>query len=467
MAPKVSVLVGTYDCARHVRAAIESVLAQQTTFPFEIVIADDASTDGTREIVEDYARAHPELVRLSLRPYRVADGGARNILEGLARCTGEYVASIDGDDVWIDPDKLQHQVEFLDEHPSYQLCFHACRVVYDDDPGEEWEMRYVPLGDRVTTDAMLKDALLQTSTMMLRRTLAHELQRWPEMLSDWFIGILASERGGAGYIDRVMSVYRQAAVGSFSSLSRADQWAKVTRRYERIEGIIGTASHETVEQAICVRSYLTSVEYEREGKLDRALPYLRRALASKPDWLAPFATCYGLTGEELLRTLHVRARLYEYPPLFFLWSTVRNVLSSFSWRWLEATLPLRAHVRLQLRRSVGTIVASPNPARARARNPYCSAVDLLWTSAATDAVEVRIGRPDGLLLSRTGPSGGMSTDAWVADGTVFFLQDVDGVPLTKAHTLAAVRVAVRRWIPASQRARHPDTRESTPASASA
>ncbi len=266
MKPKVSVLVITYNHERYIKAALEGVFAQETTFPIEVVISDDASTDGTRSIVGEFAARYPDQVRLSFREKNCGDGGNENFLLGLEMCRGEYIATLDGDDYWTDIGKLQRQADLLDARSDYPLYFHNCKVEYENGDREPWEMVHRPFPmESVTTRDLLKDAMVQASTIMMRREVASELRNWPQLLSDWFVGIIASRLGPIGYIDRVMSVYRQHASSEFSSLSRANQWVEFTEGYEQIEEVLGEAYHDTIEQAVCVHAYLAAVEYEKGG----------------------------------------------------------------------------------------------------------------------------------------------------------------------------------------------------------
>lgn len=111
MPPRITVLIATYNDERFIGAAIDSVLAQTFT-DFELVIVDDASTDGTPAILEAYRDPRLRLIR---NPVNLGPGGARN--RGLAAITTEYVAQLDGDDVCL-PRRLEQQVRYLDEHPE-------------------------------------------------------------------------------------------------------------------------------------------------------------------------------------------------------------------------------------------------------------------------------------------------------------------------------------------------------------
>jgi len=125
--PKVSVFMMAYNHAPYIAQALDSALAQQTTFTVEIVIGEDSSTDGTRNIVTDYVQRYPGRIRALLHETNL--GASRNQVLVLEACTGEYIALLEGDDFWTDPYKLQKQVDFLDEHLDYAISAHNVTIV--------------------------------------------------------------------------------------------------------------------------------------------------------------------------------------------------------------------------------------------------------------------------------------------------------------------------------------------------
>ena len=128
-APLVSVTLRTYEHAPYVAQASESVLIQEAPFEFELLIGEDDSADGTREIVERYAERFPERVRALLPPENVGHGEILRRLLEAAR--GRFVAYLDGDDYWTSVAKLRRQVEYLEAHEECDSCFHDASLVYD------------------------------------------------------------------------------------------------------------------------------------------------------------------------------------------------------------------------------------------------------------------------------------------------------------------------------------------------
>ncbi len=129
---KLSVIFITYNHAKYVEKALMSVVSQKTDFPFEVVVGDDCSTDGTQEILKRIASEHPE-VKLNLRSENTGGRPTLNVYETTKKCTGQYLAYLEGDDFWTDDRKLQKQVEFLENHPEYMGCTHSMKMVDEND----------------------------------------------------------------------------------------------------------------------------------------------------------------------------------------------------------------------------------------------------------------------------------------------------------------------------------------------
>ncbi len=128
MEPKLSVIFITYNHKDYVEKALGSVLAQETDFPFEVVVGDDCSTDGTSDILRRIAEEDPR-VRLFVREQNTGGRPTLNVYETTQRCTGEYLAYLEGDDRWTDTHKLQKQVDFLESHKEYIGVTHSLTLV--------------------------------------------------------------------------------------------------------------------------------------------------------------------------------------------------------------------------------------------------------------------------------------------------------------------------------------------------
>ena len=119
--PLVSIQMITYNHAPFIAQAIEGVLQQKTSFPFDLVIGEDCSTDGTREIVFEYQKKYPDIIRLITSDKNV--GVNKNGLRTMKACQGKYIAFCEGDDYWHHPEKLQKQADYMESHPECGLVY--------------------------------------------------------------------------------------------------------------------------------------------------------------------------------------------------------------------------------------------------------------------------------------------------------------------------------------------------------
>ncbi len=225
---KASVSLITYNHAPYISQAIESVLAQQTNFDFELLIGEDDSNDGTRAIVTDYRSRYPERVRLLLNTRRDVvyvrgrPTGQGNFANNLRNTRGQFVALLDGDDYWTSPQKLQKQVDFLEANPDCALCFHNVRVVEQNSSSESALFHTEPMRPRYGIEDLLNGNFMQTCSVVFRAGLFSDFPPWffKCRMADWPLHVLNAQHGWIGYLDEVMGVYRRHAGGLWSGQSR-------------------------------------------------------------------------------------------------------------------------------------------------------------------------------------------------------------------------------------------------------
>lgn len=121
--PKVSVVVCTYNQEKTIARTLDSILNQKGSCPYEIILGEDGSTDGTRNICIEYAKKYHSII--TLLPAAPNKGMMRNWRDCLAECRGEYIMACAGDDWWHNPDKITIQVDFMDNNPDYVMCYTA------------------------------------------------------------------------------------------------------------------------------------------------------------------------------------------------------------------------------------------------------------------------------------------------------------------------------------------------------
>ncbi len=134
--PLVSICLLTYNHEDYIRQCLDSILAQQVNFKYEVVVGDDCSQDSTQDILREYQEKNPDIFQMYLRDHNL--GATRNLYDILNKCKGKYLAGIEGDDYWIDENKLQIQFDFLENHPEYIGCSHDVKMI--DELGQERPM---------------------------------------------------------------------------------------------------------------------------------------------------------------------------------------------------------------------------------------------------------------------------------------------------------------------------------------
>lgn len=212
---KVSVALIAYNHEKFIRRAIESALDQKTDFAYEIVIGDDVSSDKTREIIVEYYEQFPDKVVPLLHKENTGGFGKGNTLAVLEKCRGQYIASMDGDDYWTDPLKLQKQVDFLDKNPDFVACFHNAEIVYDDGAHPN-EFVNQPDQKEITgvEDLVGEDEVwyIATSSILYRHNVITTYPKWFHESKSGDIPryILLGKNGGKfKYLNETMSVYRK------------------------------------------------------------------------------------------------------------------------------------------------------------------------------------------------------------------------------------------------------------------
>lgn len=224
MDPKVSVTVVTFNHGEWLAECLDSILGQVTTFPFEVIVGDDASTDGlTRDILTSYAKRFDGIVVPILRDKNV--GVTDNYFDVTARCRGEYIAHVDGDDRIL-AGKLQKQSDFLDAHRECSIVAHDMRV-FDGLTNQTIRESFHPeVAPRIADLEYLvrHGCYFGHSTKMYRRSAIISTRRSP-MTVDFFLHVEHAHSGAIGYLPEVLTEYRKSS-GTFSDL-RSDVYGQI------------------------------------------------------------------------------------------------------------------------------------------------------------------------------------------------------------------------------------------------
>ena len=224
-APRITVLLISYNHAKYVAKSLESILRQRVDEAFNIVVADDGSSDETLKIISDIALNHPH-ISFTYLDHSLNLGITRNYQRAFKACQGEYVAIMEGDDYWISPLKLAAQRDFLDAHWECDLCS-VNYLVYEEER-YQFSPRVPPASGHILVGArdLIADNLVGNfSTCMYRRSALNSLpEEVFEIRSyDWAINICIGRNGLIGFLKEPMSVYRIHGAGTWSLLTQSEK----------------------------------------------------------------------------------------------------------------------------------------------------------------------------------------------------------------------------------------------------
>ncbi len=235
---KVVIECTTFNQRNYIEYALKGFVMQKTDFPFCAVVIDDCSTDGQQEIIQEYAKRYPDIIKPVFLPFNhfSVKKSKQEYLEPFFRQT-EYIAKCEGDDYWIDDNKLQMQADFLDNHPECALTYHACINKFE----EGYEGVKITFGENVKEEYdyvdLLKNYNFHTATIMLRSSVWFHpfFQKCYRILGYDFIQFFAaSQIGTIRGFNKPMSIYRRNNNGisydihkSKKSIVIFDGWSKI------------------------------------------------------------------------------------------------------------------------------------------------------------------------------------------------------------------------------------------------
>lgn len=238
----VSVCCITYNQAEYIKNALDGFIMQKTKFKYEVIIHDDASTDGTTEIIKEYEKKYPDIIKPIYEEENQYSKGVKRILNfTFKNAQGKYIALCEGDDYWIDENKLQLQVEYMENNPNCTLLFHNAKIK---DILSGKEKKFVPY-TRKLKKYIKKDGnynvgelelleFIPTVSFMFR---SESLKKMPDFfekcfVGDWPLKLIMTSFGYAHYMDKVMAVYRKNANGSMTVRNNKKEMENVEGKLE-------------------------------------------------------------------------------------------------------------------------------------------------------------------------------------------------------------------------------------------
>ena len=260
----VSVLMITYNHENYIRQAIEGILMQQSTFDFELVIANDNSPDNSHSIITDIINNHPlgGIIKYIDRSINV--GMQKNFLDAYSNCVGKYIALCEGDDYWTDPLKLQKQVDFLETNLDYVVCFHDCSVV-DENSKIKIKSYLTNFKLDYNENDLKKGGWLPTLTRCFRNV----LDKYPDEFKnvncgDLFLTSYLGFYGKAKFMDFNGANYREHIGGVWSGTNEKNRNRKMIQDFYTLYSFYENLSDKEISQFYkknVYKSFMLDIKY--------------------------------------------------------------------------------------------------------------------------------------------------------------------------------------------------------------
>lgn len=311
--PLVSVLCITYNHARYIRETLDGIMVQKTNFPYEVLIHDDASTDGTADIIREYETKYPEIIKPIYQTRNLYSQGIE--VEKIekeyqfSRVKGRYIAICEGDDYWTDPQKLQRQFDALEAHPELDMCAHGTIKRYPS--GREVPLNVVSQPVIITTEQIILGGGLSVSScsLMYRKAMLDKPWRFFSFWSyDYPTKILGSLRGGILCLPYTMAVYRfMSGPDAWTSRVLKDREKEISHTKKRLQlldylnedtnfqfdGAIQTAKKKFSFDLLWYQEDYRAMRRREYSELYRKLPLKKRAFV-----------CLGGVCPGIIKILH-------------------------------------------------------------------------------------------------------------------------------------------------------------------
>lgn len=225
----VSVTCTVYNHEKYLRKCLDGFVMQKTNFKFEVLIHDDASTDASADIIREYEKKYPDIIKPIYQTVNQYSQGIKISPTYLyPRAKGKYLAWCEGDDYWCDENKLQKQFDVMEKHPECSICVHKVESILENGKKLEKFHPAFNINKRIVdNDAyveLMTDRsyyLFQTSSYFIRKSL-FDYKNKPEFWANSDVGdvpiiLYCVSKGNLYYIDEVMSCYRNNSIGSWTN----------------------------------------------------------------------------------------------------------------------------------------------------------------------------------------------------------------------------------------------------------
>ena len=284
--PLVSVVTYAFQHEPYIKDCVEGVLMQETTFQVEYIIGEDFSTDGTREIIFDYAQKYPNKIRVVTAGYNV--GMKANEWRCMRVSRGEYLAICEGDDYWTERSKLQKQVEAMQRNPECDLSFHpAILRNFDRSTPDKIICRHSKNEKIFSINEVIigGGGWIPTASIVVKSKIYDYYPDWAIKVpvGDLLLQAFGSLGGGALYLPQVMSVYRKNVPGSWSDKNKNIQFAiehakKINEYYDLLSVYLAKKNmSKIIYKKMFLNNYFTAILLLRKIHLVESLNFAKIA----------------------------------------------------------------------------------------------------------------------------------------------------------------------------------------------
>lgn len=306
-----------YNHGKYVEKAIEGVLNQKTNFGFRLIIGEDCSTDNSRELVKKYLPGNEDKLKVFFHERNIGAHANSKIL--FDACTSKYIALCDGDDYWVDENKLQMQVDFLENNPDFAICCHHIYLL----SGKKIVLHPFYTGTKeqtYTIEDLAKGNFISTPSVVYRNGLVKKTPDWinETPIGDYVYYMLNAQFGKIKYFPLPMAVYREHGTGTWGSLSQHKQHENMLKVLEKL--IIELKSlpevvHNLQYQMALEKSNLAEFSLAENNKAGY-LEILKEAFAISPAFMDDWLIQSGMRYTDLKRSPEYKIGWALRHPLF-------------------------------------------------------------------------------------------------------------------------------------------------------